>query len=95
MSGIVETGIKFVICWYIAGLIETFLSVLWAYGTGGLAGLTVEIVTDAIFARLLFPLDFVVAWLLSPISIILQLVLAVILFACSERRSGSDLGGLL
>lgn len=94
MSDVLETIGKLVGCWYLAGAIMTALGVLWAYATGGLAGLTVELITDAVFARFFFPLDVYITWLLSPTSIILQVLLAVILFAWSERGSGPDFGGL-
>lgn len=78
---------KIIALWFIAGLIVTLLSLLWAYVTGGLFGVFSEAIIDAAFAELFFPFDLIVGWSLNPIAVFLQIVLFVIFVFLSLRDS--------
>jgi hypothetical protein len=68
---------KYVALWFIAGLIVTLLSLLWAYVTGGLVGAFSEAIIDAAFAELLFPFDLIVGWSLNPVAVVLQIIIFI------------------
>jgi hypothetical protein len=82
-------GLKRIIgFWFIAGLIVTLLSLLWAYFTGGLVGAFSEATITAAFAELFFPFDLIVGWSLNVVAIIMQIVFFVSLTLFSFKRSG-------
>jgi hypothetical protein len=82
-------GLKRIIgFWFIAGLIVTLLSLLWAYFTGGLVSAFSEEAITAVLAELFFPFDLIVGWSLNAVAIIMQIVFFVSLTLFSFKRSG-------
>ena len=65
--------------WVAAGLIVTGIFLLIAL-IGGFSSFLTELVIDAVFGCIPFPFDLLVTWSMSPVPVILQGVITVLLF---------------
>jgi hypothetical protein len=73
--------------WFMAGIIVTGLSVLFAWATGGLIGAFGELIVDVVLQPLFFPFDLIVGWSLNPASVVLQVVFFAGLVYFFEARN--------
>lgn len=72
--------------WILADLILGGVSLLYVAATGGLAELITEIAMNAAIGAISFPFNLIAVFYISPIYLILQIVLFVILFVLFESR---------
>lgn len=72
--------------WIIADVVMGVVSLLYVAVTGGLAGLLGEVAINAAIGAIPFPLNFLVVFYVSPIYLVLQIVLFIILLFAFERR---------
>ena len=68
MSEIIGGLTKYVGLWFTAGFIASALTLSVIFLTGGLVGLTSELVTNAVIESLPLPFNLLVGWYIDPLS---------------------------
>ena len=84
--GLPKAVTKLLTYWVLAGGIVAVLSLLYAWGTGGLIGAFGEIIVDVALEPLFFPFDLIVGWSLNPVAVVLQVVFFSCLIYLFEAR---------
>lgn len=70
--------------WILAGFIVTVIFLVVALA-GGFSSFLTELVVDAAFGMIPFPFDLIVTWSMSPVPVIMQGILTVILLYLSSK----------
>jgi hypothetical protein len=81
MSEIIGGLTKYVGLWFTAGFIASALTLSVIFLTGGLVGLTSELVTNAVIESLPLPLNLLIGWYIDPLSFVAESVFQVLVFA--------------
>lgn len=82
---ITELYIKFCSCWAISGLIVSGVSLILSVAAG-LSGIVSELLVEYAFSLIPPPFDLFVVWSLNPVTVLIQAVLALVLFVWLESR---------
>jgi len=72
--------------WILADLILGAISLLYVAATGGLAELISEVALNAAIGAIPFPFNFIAIFYITPVYLIIQIVLFVILLIVFESR---------
>jgi hypothetical protein len=80
MSAIIGGIAKLAAVWFTAGGIASAITIVFIYLTGGLMGLTTELIIADALSGLPFPINLVVSYAIDPLSFMAELILQLLIF---------------